>query len=104
MQVKVNGVDTEVFEMGKYYAYSDEHVKKNYSNIITWDIFKQFNEKSFARIDYIKEYKLLIILLFRKDTSKKFLKALLKELSKSIEIKEIIYQDKIFENIENVVL
>lgn len=104
MQVKVNGVDAEVFEMGKYYAYSDEHTKKNYSNVITWDIFKQFNEKSFARIDYIKENKLLIILLFRKDTSKKFLKALLQELSKSIEIKEIIYQDKSFENIEKVVL
>lgn len=102
MKVLCNGKELKVFEMGRYYAYSDDYATKNYKNILCWDIFKQFNEKSFARFDYFKSTKTLNILLFRKDTSKKFLKYLLNELSKEIEIKEIIFEDKYFNTLREV--
>lgn len=104
MKIIHNGKEIQCYELGKYYAYSDESVVKNYSNITSYDVFKQFNKNSFARIDYIKDTKTLIILLFRKDTSKKFLKYLLNEISKEREIKEIIYQNKCFDIIEKVLL
>ena len=92
--VKRNEEEIKVFQYNSYYAYND------YGN--SYSIFHKKQNISLARIDILNNNDMAII-IWRKDIPKRLLKEIITYIKENYDIKDIYYQDKCFNKIDDII-